>query len=46
MEVNGNVHPKDSQVVLRGGDELVFSPSGKHSYVSFFPLNIPVLFFY
>ncbi|KAH9786366.1 AAA-type ATPase family protein [Citrus sinensis] len=34
VEVNGNVHPKDSQVVLRGGDELVFSPSGKHSYLS------------
>ncbi|KAH9730380.1 AAA-type ATPase family protein [Citrus sinensis] len=33
VEVNGNVHPKDSQVVLRGGDELVFSPSGKHSYI-------------
>ncbi|KAL9435692.1 hypothetical protein AB3S75_021874 [Citrus x aurantiifolia] len=33
VEVNGNVHPKDSHVVLRGGDELVFSPSGKHSYI-------------
>lgn len=33
VEVNGNVHHKDSHVMLRGGDELVFSPSGKHSYI-------------
>ncbi|KAJ4727660.1 AAA-type ATPase family protein [Melia azedarach] len=33
VEVNGNVHHKDSTVILRGGDEVVFSPSGKHSYI-------------
>ncbi|KAJ0113143.1 hypothetical protein Patl1_01019 [Pistacia atlantica] len=33
VEVNGNIHHKDSIVNLRGGDEVVFSVSGKHSYI-------------
>ncbi|XP_044502674.1 uncharacterized protein LOC123223545 isoform X2 [Mangifera indica] len=33
VEVNGNHHHKDSTVILRGGDEVVFSVSGKHSYI-------------
>ncbi|KAL5795587.1 hypothetical protein ACOSQ2_000407 [Xanthoceras sorbifolium] len=33
VEVNGNIHYKDSAIAIRGGDEMVFSPSGKHSYI-------------
>ncbi|KAI9180491.1 hypothetical protein LWI28_005321 [Acer negundo] len=33
VEVNGNIHQKDSVIMIRGGDEVVFSPSSKHSYI-------------
>ncbi|KAK0582949.1 hypothetical protein LWI29_031416 [Acer saccharum] len=33
VEVNGNIHQKDAVIMIRGGDEVVFSPSSKHSYI-------------
>ncbi|KAL2535301.1 AAA-type ATPase family protein [Forsythia ovata] len=33
VQVNGKVCPKDSTVSLNGGDEVVFSSSGKHAYI-------------
>ncbi|XP_049932487.1 uncharacterized protein LOC116249966 [Nymphaea colorata] len=35
IEVNGKPVKKNSDVILWAGDELVFSSSGNHSYVSF-----------
>lgn len=35
VQVNGKVYGKDSTIPLRGGDEVVFSSSNKHAYVSF-----------
>ncbi|XP_027157341.1 uncharacterized protein LOC113758820 isoform X2 [Coffea eugenioides] len=34
VQVNGKIYPKNSTVPLSGGDEVVFSSSGKHAYVS------------
>lgn len=39
--MNGKSYLKNSIVPLTGGDEVVFSLSGKHAYVSFFP-TLPV----
>ena len=36
--MNGKYYRKNSSVILSGGDEVVFTSSGKHAYVSFFPL--------
>lgn len=33
VQVNGKIHPKNSTVSLNGGDEVVFSSSGKHAYI-------------
>ncbi|XP_077219095.1 uncharacterized protein LOC143853253 [Tasmannia lanceolata] len=33
VRVNGNTIEKDSNIVLTGGDEVVFSSSGKHAYI-------------
>uniref|UniRef100_A0A2P2MTQ0 AAA+ ATPase domain-containing protein n=2 Tax=Rhizophora mucronata TaxID=61149 RepID=A0A2P2MTQ0_RHIMU len=33
VQVNGKHYQKNSSVILTGGDELVFSPSGKHAYI-------------
>ncbi|KAJ4968151.1 hypothetical protein NE237_014852 [Protea cynaroides] len=38
VQVNGNIFGKYSSTMLRGGDEVVFSSSGKHAYV-FQPLK-------
>lgn len=35
VQVNGKSFERNSNVVLMGGDELIFSASGKHAYVSF-----------
>lgn len=36
VQVNGKMYPRSTCVHLRGGDEVVFSNPGKHSYVSFY----------
>ncbi|KAL1825844.1 uncharacterized protein LOC108214240 isoform X1 [Daucus carota subsp. sativus] len=33
VKVNGKVCPKHTSLPLNGGDEVVFSPSGKHAYI-------------
>ncbi|KAL3517453.1 hypothetical protein ACH5RR_020042 [Cinchona calisaya] len=33
VQVNGKIYPKNSTVPLNGGDEVVFSSSGKHAYI-------------
>ncbi|KAK1354192.1 putative p-loop nucleoside triphosphate hydrolase superfamily protein [Heracleum sosnowskyi] len=33
VKVNGKVCPKQTSLPLNGGDEVVFSPSGKHAYI-------------
>lgn len=33
VQVNGKIYRKNSSVILSGGDELVFSSSGKHAYI-------------
>ncbi|KAG8389476.1 hypothetical protein BUALT_Bualt02G0233300 [Buddleja alternifolia] len=33
VQVNGKVYSKDSTIPLNGGDEVVFSLSGKHAYI-------------
>lgn len=33
VKVNGKVCPKHTSLPLSGGDEVVFSPSGKHAYI-------------
>ncbi|KAM7501228.1 hypothetical protein LguiB_000132 [Lonicera macranthoides] len=33
VKVNGNVYPKNSTIPLNGGDEVVFTSSGKHAYI-------------
>ncbi|KAK6154195.1 hypothetical protein DH2020_013834 [Rehmannia glutinosa] len=33
VQVNGKIYSKDSTVLLNGGDEVVFSSSGKHAYI-------------
>ncbi|KAG9444556.1 hypothetical protein H6P81_015896 [Aristolochia fimbriata] len=33
VQVNGKVIPKNSHVILSGGDEVVFSSSGSHAYI-------------
>ncbi|XP_028771103.1 uncharacterized protein LOC114728373 isoform X2 [Neltuma alba] len=33
VQVNGRNHHKNSRVILSGGDEVVFSSSGKHAYI-------------
>ncbi|KAM7527077.1 hypothetical protein LguiB_030487 [Lonicera macranthoides] len=33
VKVNGMVYPQNSTVPLNGGDEVVFSSSGKHAYI-------------
>ncbi|CAL8178958.1 unnamed protein product [Prunus armeniaca] len=33
VQVNEKIYQKDSKVVLSGGDEVVFSLSGKHAYI-------------
>lgn len=35
VRVNGKTLDKDSDIVLTGGDEVVFSSTGRHAYVSF-----------
>lgn len=35
VQVNGKIIEKKSSLILNGGDEVVFSSSGKHAYVSF-----------
>lgn len=39
VQVNGKLYQKSSSLILSGGDELVFSASGKHAYVSFFVVS-------
>ncbi|GMQ00054.1 hypothetical protein CsSME_00047293 [Camellia sinensis var. sinensis] len=36
VQVNGKVYPKNSTIPLNGGDEVVFSSSARHAYVSSF----------
>ncbi|KAK6911583.1 AAA ATPase, AAA+ lid domain [Dillenia turbinata] len=31
--VNGKIYPKNSKVVLSGGDEVIFNSSAKHAYI-------------
>ncbi|XP_010542857.1 PREDICTED: uncharacterized protein LOC104815931 isoform X1 [Tarenaya hassleriana] len=38
VQVNGKNYERKANIHLRGGDELVFSPSGKHAYI-FQPLK-------
>lgn len=47
VQVNGRLYQKGSSVIITGGDELIFSHSGKHAYVSLlcFMDNIFVLGF-
>ncbi|XP_041020942.1 uncharacterized protein LOC121262512 isoform X2 [Juglans microcarpa x Juglans regia] len=33
VQVNGKIYRKNSSVILSGGDEVVFTPSGKHAYI-------------
>ncbi|XP_010069946.2 uncharacterized protein LOC104456788 isoform X1 [Eucalyptus grandis] len=33
VQVNGKIYPRNSTVLLCGGDEVVFTESGNHSYV-------------
>ncbi|KAI3472910.1 hypothetical protein Pfo_030978 [Paulownia fortunei] len=33
VQVNGKIYSKDSTIPLNGGDEVVFSSSGKHAYI-------------
>ncbi|KAI4301397.1 hypothetical protein L6164_034680 [Bauhinia variegata] len=33
VQVNGKIHRKNSRVLLSGGDEVVFSSSGKNAYI-------------
>ncbi|KAL6978406.1 hypothetical protein U1Q18_020073 [Sarracenia purpurea var. burkii] len=33
VQVNGKVYPKNTTVSLKGGDEVVFSSSGRHAYI-------------
>uniref|UniRef100_A0A5B7A5E1 AAA+ ATPase domain-containing protein n=1 Tax=Davidia involucrata TaxID=16924 RepID=A0A5B7A5E1_DAVIN len=33
VQVNGKIYPKNSTIPLSGGDEVVFSSSGKHAYI-------------
>ncbi|KAL0371434.1 UNVERIFIED_CONTAM: Spastin [Sesamum angustifolium] len=33
VQVNGKIYSKDSTVPLNGGDEVVFSSTGKHAYI-------------
>ncbi|XP_062143427.1 uncharacterized protein LOC133851135 [Alnus glutinosa] len=33
VQVNGKIYRKSSSVILSGGDEVVFSSSGKHAYI-------------
>ncbi|KAL3827835.1 hypothetical protein ACJIZ3_016637 [Penstemon smallii] len=33
VQVNGKVYSKDTTIPLKGGDEVVFSSSGKHAYI-------------
>lgn len=40
VRVNGKTIEKNSCVVLTGGDEVVFSSSGRHAYVSFFSFPV------
>ena len=35
VRVNGKIIQQSSNIILSAGDEVVFSPTGKHSYVSF-----------
>ena len=39
VQVNGKCYQKSSCVHLRGGDEVIFSVSGRHAYVSFLEIN-------
>ena len=34
VQVNGKTFERNSNIILTGGDELIFSSSGKHAYVS------------
>jgi RNA-binding protein YlmH len=43
VRVNGKTLDKDSDIVLMGGDEVVFSSTGRHAYVSFFSLQVTKL---
>lgn len=38
VQVNGKIYPRNTCVTLCGGDEVVFSTTGNHAYVSFFCL--------
>ncbi|GMH25989.1 hypothetical protein Nepgr_027832 [Nepenthes gracilis] len=33
VQVNGKIHQRNSSLVLTGGDEVIFSLSGKHAYI-------------
>ncbi|PSR94765.1 Spastin like [Actinidia chinensis var. chinensis] len=33
VQVNGKAYPKNSTIPLHGGDEVVFSSSGRHAYI-------------
>lgn len=35
VRVNGKIIQQSSNIILSGGDEVVFSSTGRHSYVSF-----------
>jgi len=39
--VNGKTLKKNSKVILVGGDEVVFSSSGKYAYVSSSDVHLP-----
>lgn len=38
VQVNGKTFERNSNIVITAGDEVIFSPSGKHAYVSFYNL--------
>jgi hypothetical protein len=35
VQVNGKLYQKNETLALNGGDEVIFTTSGKHAYVSF-----------
>lgn len=46
VQVNGKMYPRSTCVHLRGGDEVVFSNPGKHSYVSFYHCSGKLFIFF
>ncbi|KAK9161555.1 hypothetical protein Syun_007896 [Stephania yunnanensis] len=39
VKVNGNIIKKNTTIILKAGDELIFGSLGKHAYVSFYVLS-------